>query len=339
MELEINIMFNKWIDTGGFHNVRKTALHSSMIRDTLKPINYRGKIKLHGTNAGVTITDEGDVIVQSRKNIITPEQDNAGFAMFVERNKEAFTAMTALSDFTIFGEWCGGSIQKGVAISDIGKKVFAVFAIMEGHFEDDDCFILTEPDLIKGIVGDDVEDLHVLPWYGDAFEVRFQEPDELRKTVDKLNEDIDAVEEEDPWVKEVFDVSGIGEGIVYYPFWNDLFVTRNLFSCLAFKAKGDKHSVNKQKRPVQIDPEVSNSITEFVDNVVTPGRLEQAFVDGVGRELDSKKIGPFIGWVSKDIAKECMDELAASGLEWKQVTGTIATRARKWYMVKLSETF
>ena len=56
-----------------------------------KPIlTFTGTVKLHGTNAGVCFNKQAGLWVQSRENIITPEQDNAGFAFFVEANKETF---------------------------------------------------------------------------------------------------------------------------------------------------------------------------------------------------------------------------------------------------------
>ena len=53
-------------------------------------ITFKGTVKLHGTNAGVSFNNIGRLWAQSRENIITVEKDNAGFAFFVESNKEIF---------------------------------------------------------------------------------------------------------------------------------------------------------------------------------------------------------------------------------------------------------
>ena len=109
----------------------------------LPKVSYRGTIKLHGTNAGVAknlIT--GELSVQSRENIITPQKDNAGFARFVENAdfNSVFDMIPSLicapdinnqeeSDAVIiYGEWCGRGIQKNVAISNL-DKMFVIFSI------------------------------------------------------------------------------------------------------------------------------------------------------------------------------------------------------------------
>ena len=91
----------------------------------LPKIQFEGTVKLHGTNASVCGNKDGDIWAQSRNNIITPENDNAGFAKFVESNKNYFKdiiniLLEAYPDYqtvVIFGEWCGAGIQKNVGIS------------------------------------------------------------------------------------------------------------------------------------------------------------------------------------------------------------------------------
>ena len=49
--------------------------------------------KIDGTNACVVIKD-GDIVgVQSRKRFITPEDDNYGFAAWVEENRDELLKM------------------------------------------------------------------------------------------------------------------------------------------------------------------------------------------------------------------------------------------------------
>ena len=101
-----------------------------------KPVlTFKGTVKLHGTNAGVCFNHKDKLWVQSRENIITPESDNAGFAFFVESNREAFLDLMAKvmiknnldtddNTISIYGEWCGGNIQKGVGITNLPKSFF-----------------------------------------------------------------------------------------------------------------------------------------------------------------------------------------------------------------------
>lgn len=149
----------KWSSIEQFRNVVRNVTHTAqykgkdpetgeaiMDRNAIKPkLKFEGTVKLHGTNAGVTRHTHlqhgvPEMWVQSRENIITPMQDNAGFAMFVEGHKEDFRDLfsTAIGVYqlhnawnkyiTIFGEWCGKGIQKGVAISEL-PKMFVIFGI------------------------------------------------------------------------------------------------------------------------------------------------------------------------------------------------------------------
>ena len=111
-------------------------------------LDYRGSVKLHGTNAAIVYTWDPlafdyDFHAQSRKNIITPTKDNAGFAAFAHtRNTEALLAkvMKAVGHLgytpevvKIYGEWCGGNIQKGIALNGL-DKMFVIFAIRQLYF-------------------------------------------------------------------------------------------------------------------------------------------------------------------------------------------------------------
>src|SRR5882762_4949927 len=54
------------------------------------------------------------VYAQSRKRIITPEQDNFGFARWVYDNAE--TLVHDLGEGLHFGEWWGSGIQRGYGL-------------------------------------------------------------------------------------------------------------------------------------------------------------------------------------------------------------------------------
>ena len=59
-------------------------------RDNQLPtITFQGTVKLHGTNAAIVSHKDGTLTIQSRGRILSAESDNAGFADFVLRNKEA----------------------------------------------------------------------------------------------------------------------------------------------------------------------------------------------------------------------------------------------------------
>ena len=78
--------------------------------------------KMDGTNACIVIEDGELIGCQSRKRIITPDDDNFGFARWVEENKDE---LLDLGDGRHFGEWVGLGIQKNP--HDLAGKSFYLF--------------------------------------------------------------------------------------------------------------------------------------------------------------------------------------------------------------------
>jgi len=78
--------------------------------------------KIDGTNACIIIADGKIVGVQSRKRLITPEDDNYGFAGWTDRNKDE---LISLGDGYHYGEWAGLGIQKNPHALD--EKIFFLF--------------------------------------------------------------------------------------------------------------------------------------------------------------------------------------------------------------------
>lgn len=83
--------------------------------------------KIDGTNACVVITPD-DIYAQSRKQIITPERDNHGFAKWVAENAD--TLRDELGEGRHFGEWWGSGIGKryGAHLPQ-GEKRFSLFNV------------------------------------------------------------------------------------------------------------------------------------------------------------------------------------------------------------------
>ena len=286
--------------------------------------NYRGKIKLHGTNAGIRICGR-KVVAQSRSQIVTVMDDNAGFARWVESNLDYWKGVSD-DEITVFGEFCGPGIMKGTAVNRIPHKVFAVFAILK------DGDLITDPGAIEALLPSRPSDVHVLPWHGEAFMVDFTDRETLRTVAEKLSAIVDDVEPIDPWVKRTFDVEGLCEGIVYYPGAGETLPVK-FFSELAFKAKGEKHKVVKTREAVQIAPEVAADIDAFVKMFVTEARLEQGLA-ACGNSTEMKNVGPFLKWMSQDVLKESTDELEAAGLTWEQVQKGVQTVSRSWFIAQ-----
>lgn len=312
-------------------------------------VTYQGKIKLHGTNAGIHITRNGEIQVQSRNHNITVDNDNAGFAAWVASNIEYWvTTYLDDEDITIYGEWCGQGICKGAAINTIPTKSFAIFAIMKGtNIEpENETVFINDPVMIQRFLERNCNrninvpsDVYVLPYFGVPFTVYFNDHTSLIKTVDQINITVAEVDKYDPWVKATFGVVGPGEGIVYHPTGetNNGFCYREEYSRLAFKAKGEKHSEVMQKKPVLPNPEIQANVKIFVDNFVTEPRLEHMITEHNLEQYLLSNMGTFLKAISQDIYNESKAEIEASPIEWKQAAKGIIFTARNWYIAKSKE--
>lgn len=314
--------FLSWTDIKQFHNIHKS------LACVEKPTRlYKSKIKLHGTNAGVQVTLEGEIAAQSRSGFVSPgNSDNAGFAAFVEANKEKWASAT--KGYIYYGEWCGNGIQKGVAISNIGKKIFAIFAA--APIGQSDNLILNPEDITDLLAGaQDTPDVFVLPWMENEITVNWGADEaELRAVTEAINERVLDVEQLDPWVNQTFGVQGVGEGLVYYPF------PYNPGDChLVFKAKGEKHKTIRTAKPAQAAPEMASSALEFAELVLTPSRLEQG--TQALSEVSIRQTGAFINWCIGDVEKECQAELEASQISWKDAKAAVAGKAKEWFFKKV----
>ncbi|MBL9099980.1 MAG: hypothetical protein JNL82_03425 [Myxococcales bacterium] len=313
------------------HNVVRTL--TQLKEDEGKPfpvVQYRAKVKLHGTNCAVQVTADG-VYPQSRSTMLTPESDLMGFAAWVRDNRAYFAGLRP--GLVVFGEWCGPGVQRGMAINAVKQRQFAVFAVRDGERQ------IVDPDEIRALVpaAGAPAVLHVLPWEGDTFTVDFAERASLDAAAAALSGRVEAVEREDPWVQRTFGVSGLGEGLVLYP------VAVNgepppsapeAIGALMFKAKGEKHRTVGARAAVQVDATTAASLDEFVDLVVTEPRLQQGVDTVCGGSFGTNKIGQFLAWVVADVRKESTAELAAAGLTWPQVEKPVQARARAWFLAR-----
>lgn len=318
-----------WPEIELFHNIRKHVSAYPDILNGKSEVSYRMKVKLHGTNCAVQVYHDGRVVAQSRTTELTATSDNAGFAKWVESNVDLWKKIADYSDedIIIFGEWCGKGIQKSVAISDIGKKIFAVFA---GKILSEDDLIDT-PHVLTSLVKD-IPDTYVLPWHDCELSIDWSKPDEeLAPITEKINKLVEAIEQNDPWVENTFGVKGTGEGIVFYPCSPEHIGFKN-YANLAFKAKGEAHKLIKTAAPAQVSAEAAASIDAFVDMVLSEARLEQG-ATAVGG-FEPKFTGNFVKWIGDDVQKETKAELEASKLEWKQVQKPLSEKARTWYLAK-----
>lgn len=318
------IEFISWPSIESFYNILKNIRRYPELMEDKSAITYRGKIKLHGTNAAIQIVD-GEVAAQSRNSIITPLKDNAGFASWVHSTKSHW--LKVRNNMIIYGEWSGPGVQKGVAISNIPEKIFAIFAAKDLTNSE----LITEPSELESLVAG-IPRTYVLPWHSEEHSISWFDDVSVQSVVDKINGEVELVEKCDPWVKSTFGVEGIGEGLVYYPTNIEAKRGSRSFSDYGFKAKGEAHRVTKSDTAIRPRAPAAAGIDEFVELLVTEARLEQGVSELGG--VDIKNTGKFMGWVSKDVLKESESELEESKLQWADVSKAVGNKARNWYINK-----
>ncbi|EGD80306.1 hypothetical protein PTSG_10561 [Salpingoeca rosetta] len=152
-----------------------------------------------------------------------------------------------------------------------------------------------------------------------------------------INEAVERIGVRDPWVHATFGVEGRGEGLVLTAVMVDGVPQRYMHQHAAFmfKAKVDEHAVKKQSKPAQMKTEVPASMTAFVRDVaVTARRCEQGAQECGGERGVGEDIARFLKWMYIDVQKECIPELEAAGLTWKQARPHISNAAKRWWFAE-----
>ena len=103
--------------------------------------------KIDGTNAQILITEDGDIFAGSRTRWITPQNDNFGFAAWVEANHED---LLSLGVGRHFGEWWGSGIQRGYGLTK-GEKRFSLFNVLRWcrHDQEPQQILTADPRIVK----------------------------------------------------------------------------------------------------------------------------------------------------------------------------------------------
>jgi len=314
------------------HDLMKNCGLSSL---NLPTINLKGTVKIHGTNAGICIRKDS-VTAQSRNRIITPEDDNAGFASFVKEHEDVLSELKGhVSEdetLVLFGEWCGGNIQDGVGVTDM-PKTFVVFSCRiyedgsEGVFECDNNHIT---ECIKNRFNGSLYSIKDFKTFEYTLDLSSQE------SINGLNDFTLAVEKECP-VALALNPEGnlVGEGIVWEGFYKD---------CLfKFKHKGDKHQRGSGSKSVKVKTSLSDSqlkaVKDFLEIAVSNDRLLQGkeYLTEIGLDCEAvENTGEYIKWFMKDINKECKAELedlySNHQVELKTFQGDMVKVVRNFYL-------
>jgi len=130
--------------------------------------------KIDGTNAQIVITEDGDMFIGSRKRWITPENDNFGFARWVEGNK---SDLLMLGPGQHFGEWWGQSIQRKYGLDHKRFSLFNTHRWLDNSIRPECCYVV--PVLYQGLYDDWAiqRALNDLKFYGSLAAPLFMKPE------------------------------------------------------------------------------------------------------------------------------------------------------------------
>jgi len=296
-----------------------------------------GTVKLHGTHADMVIDAKDAIRLQSRNQTdLRPEKDNEGFATFAEPLKQDILALKnayisryrALNPSTrleptcpvvIAGEFCGGKIQKKVALLQL-KKQFVIVSVNVNN--------TWLPDNEYGDIHNESIGIYNISRAGFFHKtLQLQNPAESEAEINTL---VKQVEQECPYVR-TFGVSGIGEGIVWKP--------RTYFSNpeLWFKSKGEMLAVASKPRLPASASDNDGRVKSFAEAIVTENRMEQgcAYLKEMGVARDMKGLGRFLKWVVEDCLREEKRDMEEADIKEQNLKPAIVDIARLWYKTKV----
>jgi len=316
-----------------FRHVVRAVRDRAAFDDAPVPILHcSGTVKIHGTNAGIRRCEDRSLRYFSRSREIQVGNDNAGFCAAM--SELADNVLQDLFDdlerdlkgegpVTVFGEWCGPGIQKGVGVNLLPSKLFVIFAALRG----DEWMDIRHLRLADSAGPHGIYSVYDFGEY--AMVVDFSKPELSQNRLVEVTERVEALCP----VAEFFGLEGIGEGVVWKPTSPEYSDSRYWF-----KVKGEKHSSSKVAKLVEVDVEAFRRKEELVAAVVTENRMAQGMALFLQEhDLELKNIGHFLRWVFNDVLKEERDRIEASGFKEKDLGKNIADVAKRYYLLKMGE--
>lgn len=351
---------------GSFHNVSKWA-HKTLtsnapesLKQSLQDtIRYIGTVKLHGTSFQVQC-HRGYFVPQSRNQALVGDSGHYGSVDWlqdlrvieaireVEQDIRLRFNLHEDTPLILCGEWCGGNVQKKVALQELPKQwvLFQAAVPNLNHIPGHDSPLTYLHHTAIQPFGGRYKDRDVAlfsikdvsTW---SLDICWSSTESVNAAIQKVNEWTLAVEQECPWAAQShYGVHGIGEGIVWVPEGPELLNVTEL----CFKSKGHEHKRHNKpvlkQDPARLNPERLSSVQQFVEFAMSPDRLEQGLevmcANGVALELKNIKV--FLDWVSADVRRECADELEASGLSWKDVEKIVTRNSAVFFREQVQRT-
>ena len=306
-------------------------------------IKVIGSEKIHGTNLGIGFNMQFGFWVQSKKDTINQNKDNAAAAFHAEQNKEIWIDIIQLLaneyninlhqyKIVVFAEWCGDGIQDKTAVQGLDKRaiIFQHFCAVDKENSEDKRWFETKINN-KWIDNKTYNIFNIMNFPIYQMEIDFENPQLYQN---KMIEIVEKIEENSPVGQQFGIQNNIAEGVV----WTFMY-DGNLYR---WKVKGEKHSKSKIKKLQKVDNKKIQKIIDIANQVTPAWRLEQFFTE-VNDILNNgipniKNLGEFIKEINKDIIKEESDVIAEAKLEPKDVFKYTGKICADWYKDYLDKT-
>lgn len=338
-------MFFAYPSTDQFrHAITSVKKFTKERNEELPTLKFVGTIKLHGSNAAIGYHKDLGHWCQSRNLIVTPQKDFESCAKSLSPVADQFLTEFVLPQcpaireqyelgrtVVIFGEWCGGKIQKNVAIFGL-PKMFVIFNVRVVETDEDgqpltESAFWLQPKQWSHIKWHEKLIYNVYDFPTHEIDINFECPEIAQN---KLVEITETVESQCP-VGTYFDRAGLGEGVV----WTEWEKSNGK---LMFKVKGDKHSVTNVTTLAPVDTEKFQNIQNFIDYACTENRMHQGldYLREQQLKIEMKNFGTLIKWIVGDIVKEEKDTMEASGISATDVGRNARNRVLPWFKNQLS---
>ncbi|KAF2501163.1 hypothetical protein BU16DRAFT_569343 [Lophium mytilinum] len=300
-----------------------------------------GTVKLHGTHADILIYHDNTIVLQSRNCLnLSTTADNHNFATAMAPKTAALLALrdryyarfqqlnpgVVVDDsapLVLAGEWVGASIQKRVALVHLSKRFAIISVNLNGRWV---------PDSLYADLDDESEEIFNISRAG-VYHVTIDlaAPEAAEARLQEVAEEVAAA---CPFAR-MFGVEGAGEGVV----WKfDDFPHRER---VWFKTKGGPFKPNYAPRPAKGPPSDRvlgelKMARECAKAWCSDGRLEQAwdYLREIGKERNSKGLGPFLKWIVEDVCVEEKWDIEESGVNVGLLKKAVTDIAKPWYIGK-----
>ncbi len=296
-----NCGFAKFMDDITFQ-----VLYTQLIKPTLDIYN-QSNVKTAGAGETKYEVDEEDDDDE--------DGDNSKAAKNTDETKEN-TIKVMLS-----GEFCGGNIQKGVALTQL-PKMFVIFAVkINEHYED-----------LYAYRSIQLPDQRIYSIFRvEPFRIPFSLTDST--IPDKLQIITDKVERECPFAKS-FNVVGTGEGVVWCL---EPYAHRTRFW---FKVKGEEH---KSTRVITLkvksteEKAALQDATNIAILALPKPRLQQGldYLREQHLDVEPKNLSEYLKFIVSDVLKEEADEINEAKLDVSALRKALSGIAKTFYFTQV----